>query len=224
MHNWFECKISYDKQLENGMQKKVTESFLIDALSFTEAEARIIEEIKPFITGEFVIADIKRAKISEIFFNDNGDCYFKAKIYFITLDEKSGQEKKTPANMLAQACDIKEAMRTLEEGMKGTIADYSIGSLTETSIIDIFPYDTEKVEKPKEVPTLLNEVYQDPLFNQAKILLTDKTTASTSLLQRTYSIGYNRATRLMNELEKAGIVGPFNGASPRRVIANPMSL
>jgi S-DNA-T family DNA segregation ATPase FtsK/SpoIIIE len=104
--------------------------------------------------------------------------------------------------------------------MKGTLADYSIGALSETSIMDIFPYDTEKLEKPKEEPTLLDEVYEDPLFDKAKTFLTDKKTASTSLLQRTYSIGYNRANRLMNELEKAGIVGPFNGASPRRVIAN----
>lgn len=220
MHNWFECKISYDKQLENGMQKKVTEPYLVDALSFTEAEARIIEEIRPYITGEFVVADIKRARLSEIFFNENGDRYFKGKIQFITLDEKSGAEKKTSVQMLAQANDLEEALKVIKKGMEGTMADYAIASLSETSIIDIFPYDTEKVEKPKEEPTLLDEIYQDPLFDQARTLLTDKTTASTSLLQRTYSIGYNRATRLMNELEKAGIVGPFNGASPRRVIAN----
>ena len=79
MHNWFECKISYDKVLENGMQKKVTEPYLVDALSFTEAEARIIEEIRPFISGEFTVTDIKRARISEIFFNENGDRYYKIK-------------------------------------------------------------------------------------------------------------------------------------------------
>ena len=73
MHNWFECKVSYEKMLENGMQKKVTEPYLVDALSFTEAEARIIEEIRPFITGEFTVTDIKRARLSELFFNENGD-------------------------------------------------------------------------------------------------------------------------------------------------------
>ena len=71
MHNWFECKVSYEKMMENGMQKKVTEPYLVDALSFTEAESRIIEEIRPFITGEFTITDIKRARISEIFFNES---------------------------------------------------------------------------------------------------------------------------------------------------------
>lgn len=143
MHNWFECKISYDKVLENGMQKKVSEPYLIDALSFTEAEARIIEEIKPYISGDFTIADIKRVKYSELFFNETGDRYFKAKIYFVTLDEKSGTEKKTAAQMLAQASDIKEALSVIETGMTGTLADYIIASLTETAIMDVFTYSAE---------------------------------------------------------------------------------
>ena len=140
MHNWFECKVSYEKMLENGMQKKVTEPYLVDALSFTEAEARIIEEIKPYITGEFTITDIKRAKLSELFFNDNGDRFFKAKVMFISLDEKSGTEKKTAVNMLAQASDLKEALKVVEKGMEGTLADYAIASLSETMIMDVFPY------------------------------------------------------------------------------------
>lgn len=220
MHNWFECKISYDKMLENGQQKKVTEPYLVDALSFTEAEARIIEQIRPYITGEFTVADIKRAKLSEIFFNENGDRYFKAKVYFITLDEKSGQEKRTASNMLAQACDIKEALKVVEKGMEGTLADYAIGALSETSLMDIFPYEADKVEKPTQEPDLLEDVYEDPLFKQAKELITKQDTVSTSQLQRTYSIGHKRASRLMYSLEKQGIVGPFNGASPRRVLAN----
>lgn len=147
MYNWFECKVSYEKMLENGMQKKVTEPYLVDALSFTEAEARIIEEIKPYISGEFTITDIKRAKLSELFFNDNGDRFFKAKVVFITLDEKSGTEKKTATQMLAQASDIKEALKVVEKGMEGTLADYAIASLTETTIMDVFPYSEEDKKK-----------------------------------------------------------------------------
>lgn len=143
MHNWFECKVSYEKMLESGMQKKVTEPYLVDALSFTEAEARIIEEIKPFITGEFTISDIKRARLSELFFNENGDRFYKIKVYFISLDEKSGAEKKTAVNMLAQASDIKEAISVLENGMKGTLSDYSIASVVETQIMDVFPFSAE---------------------------------------------------------------------------------
>ncbi len=147
MHNWFECKVSYEKVLEKKKKKKVTEPYLVDALSFTEAEARIIEEIRPYISGEFTITDIKRAKLSELFFNDNGDRFFKAKVMFISLDEKSGTEKKTAVQMLAQASDIKEALKVVEKGMEGTLADYSIASLTETTIMDVFPYSEDQKKK-----------------------------------------------------------------------------
>jgi hypothetical protein len=147
MNNWFECKVSYEKMMENGVMKKVSEPYLVDALSFTEAEARIIEEIKPYITGDFTIADIKRARISELFFNENGDRYYRIKVYFITLDEKSGAEKKTAAQMLAQASDIEEAIAVLKEGMKGTMADYTIASVTETMLMDVFPFSTEGKDK-----------------------------------------------------------------------------
>ena len=141
MHNWFICKVSYEKILENGMQKKVTEPYLVDALSFTEAESRIIEEIQPFITGEFTVSAVGRAKLSEIFFNDNGDRYYKIKVYFITLDEKSGIEKKKSVQMLAQASSLKDAITVLEKGMKGTLSDYTIASVAETQIMDVFPFE-----------------------------------------------------------------------------------
>ena len=132
--------------MENGVQKKVTEPYLVDALSFTEAEARIIEEMKPFISGEFIVTDIKRARIAELFFNENGDKYYKFKVFFISLDEINGVEKKTAAQMLAQASDIKDAITVLENGMKGTLADYTIASVSETTIMDVFPFSA----KPKE--------------------------------------------------------------------------
>jgi hypothetical protein len=132
--------------MENGIQKKVTEPYLVDAFSFTEAEARIIAEMKPYISGEFTVTDIKRAKLAELFFNESGDRYYKIKVLFITLDEKNGAEKKTAVQMLAQASDLKEAIGVLEEGMKGSLADYTIASVTETMIMDVFPFssDTKK--------------------------------------------------------------------------------
>jgi small-conductance mechanosensitive channel len=129
--------------MENGVLKKVTEPYLVDALSFTEAEARIIEEIKPYISGEFTVADIKRARINELFFNELGDRYYRIKVYFVTLDEKSGAEKKTAVQMLAQASDLKEAIAVLEEGMKGSMADYTIASVVETMIMDVFPFSAD---------------------------------------------------------------------------------
>ncbi|MDH8701541.1 hypothetical protein M2138_000887 [Dysgonomonadaceae bacterium PH5-43] len=148
--NWFECKVSYEKMMENGVQKKVTEPYLVDALSFTEAEARIIEEMRPYITGEFTVTDIKRAKFAELFFNETGDRYYKIKIMYITLDEKSGAEKKTPVQILAQASDLKEAIDILEEGMKGSMADYSIASVTETMLMDVFPFSADSKDKTKQ--------------------------------------------------------------------------
>ena len=155
MHSWFTCRISYEKVLENGLQKKVTEPYLVDALSFTEAEARIVEEIRPFISGEFTVADIKRAHYSDLFLNENCDRFYKVRIYFITLDEKSGAEKRTLARMLVQASSLKDAISIFEEGMKKTLADYKLIEAGETQIMDVFPFNGEagqqdKTENPPE--------------------------------------------------------------------------
>ena len=146
MHTWFECKIRYEKTMENGMNKKVTEPYLVDALSFTEAEARIIEEMTPFISGEFTVSDIKRANYSELFPSkeEAADRWFKCKLVFITLDEKSGAEKKTSTQVLVQAADLRDAVKKLDEGMKGTMADYQIASVAETAIMDVYPYSAEE--------------------------------------------------------------------------------
>ena len=136
--NWFECKISYDKMQETGAIKKVTESYLVEALSFTEAEAQIVEEMKPYISGGFDVTGIKQQRFAECFFNESGDRYYKIKVLFITLDEKSGTEKMTASQILTQASDIKAAIAILERGMKGTLADYVIYSISETLIMDVF--------------------------------------------------------------------------------------
>ena len=154
MHTWFECKIRYEKVMENGMQKKVTEPYLVDALSFTEAEARIIEEMTPFISGEFTVSDIKRANYSELFPSDeeSADRWFKCKLIFITLDEKSGAEKKTSTQVLVQAADLRDAVKKLDEGMKGTMAGYQIGMVSETPLMDVYPYSAEPNDKPEFDP------------------------------------------------------------------------
>ena len=148
LHEWFECKIKYEKQQENGSLKKVQEPYLVDALSFTEAEARIIEEMTPYISGEFTVSDIKRAGYSELFFSEdaNADRWFKCKLTFITLDEKSGSEKKTSTNVLVQASDLRDAVKKLDDGMRGSMADYLIASVTETAIMDVYPYEADKNE------------------------------------------------------------------------------
>ena len=149
MHNWFECKVKYDKMMENGMQKKVSEPYLVDALSFTEAEARIIKEITPYISGEFEVANIKKANYSEIFFDETADKWFKCKLNFITLDEKSGMEKRTASYMLVQASDFSQALARLLDGMKGTLADYEVASIAETALIEVYQYTFDEETKPE---------------------------------------------------------------------------
>lgn len=149
---WFECKVKFDKMQENGSVKKVNEPYLVDALTFTEAESRIIEEITPYISGEFTISAVKKTKISEIFFNEDGDRYYMAKVNFITLDEKSGAEKKVASFILVQASDFKDAFEKFEKGMEGTLSDYELVSLAETMIMDVFPLNLggDKKQNPAE--------------------------------------------------------------------------
>lgn len=158
MHTWFQCNIRYEKVMENGINKKVTEPYLVDALSYTEAEARIIKEITPYISGEFTVSDIKRANFSELFTSDEdaADRYFKCKLFFITLDEKTECEKRVSTNVLVQAADLRDAVKKLDEGMKGTMADYVIASVSETLIMDIYPYEAE-AETKSEIPEDANK-------------------------------------------------------------------
>lgn len=141
MVNYFLSTVRYEKTMENGLNKTVSEQYLFDALSFTEAEARTIEELKPDISGEFSIPQIVKPRISELFLSDDtaADRYYKVKVSFITLDEKSGAEKKTNSFILVQASDFKNAYDRFIEGMKGTMADYEIVSIVETQILDYYP-------------------------------------------------------------------------------------
>lgn len=145
-HSWFESKVRYGKTMENGKNRKVVEPYLVDALSFTEAEARTIEEVTPFISGEFSIMAIKRVAYDETFLSD-GDRYFKCRIAFVTLDEKTGAEKKTKSNMLVQANGLQEAKDYLVEQMQGCMADYIIEMVKETDIEDVYPYEAKEEKK-----------------------------------------------------------------------------
>ena len=156
MQTWFECKIRYVKVMENGMNKKVTESYLVDALSHTEAETRIIEEMTPYISEELEVTAVRKVNYSELFFSEDpaADRWYKVKLGFVTLNEKTGAEKKTYTNVLVQAADLRDAVKRLNEGMKGSMADYIISSVIETAIMDVYPYKADpdvKPEFPEEV-------------------------------------------------------------------------
>jgi hypothetical protein len=151
---WFETKIRYEKTMENGMQKKVTEQYVVDSLSFTEAEETIINEMSSYISGEFEVTDIKKAPYGEIFFSDmeKDDRWYKAKLQFITLDEKSQKEKRTSVNYLVQAASLQGAVKHVDDFMSSSSSDYVIASLAETQIMDVFEHQAgadKKDDKPE---------------------------------------------------------------------------
>ena len=139
---WFECKIHYEKVMEDGLQKKVNENYVVDALSFSEAETRITEEMSAYISGEFEVADIKKAAFKEVFFTDDNiaDKWYKAKLQFITIDEKTEKEKRSNINYLVQAGSMNGAMKNIDEVMGGTMIDYVVASVAETTLMDVFEY------------------------------------------------------------------------------------
>ena len=153
---WYECKIKYRKLDDaSGMLKVKTEPFLVDAISYTEAESRITEEMSVYLsdTEEIKITNIKVANYAEIHPFENSDRWFKSKVSLIAFDEESGKERKTNMYLLVQANDVKEAYDNTMSVMKDTMGEYSVPSISESPIMDVFPYfsgeedDMERVEK-----------------------------------------------------------------------------
>ena len=137
--DWFECKVQYETVLEDGRNKKVTESYVVEALSFTEAEARITEEMSQYCGGEYEVKGLKRLKTKEILFSDkeNDDRFYQTKLQFITLDEKTGKEKRTSFVYLVQSSTLMNAIKTVDEFMKSTMVDYSSVEAKETKVMDV---------------------------------------------------------------------------------------
>ena len=143
MAQWIKTSVRFQKRMENGTTKRVTDSYLVDALSFAEAEARIIKEVTPYISGEFNVSAVKKSNVSEIFRNKvEYDCvqkWYKAKVAFITLDEKTKSEKRTIAVYMVEAPDFHNALENFVESMKKeTMEDFVIVGIEETSILDVF--------------------------------------------------------------------------------------
>lgn len=147
--NWFETKIRYDKTMEDGQQKKVSENYVVDAFSFSEAEARITEEMSAYISGEFDVKAITPASYGEIFFSDNAndDRWYKTKLQFITIDEKTDKEKRSSVYYLVQAANLNAAVKNIDEVMGGTMIDYVIAAINETQIMDVFEHKFKSSEE-----------------------------------------------------------------------------
>jgi hypothetical protein len=136
---WFECKVSYEKENEDGKIKKTTESYLVKAVSFTEAEAVVTKEVYELIGGEFNVEAVKKEKISEIFRSESGEgIWVKVKVAYITVDEISGKEKRTNVTMYQQSGDMFKVGSDLKLNLKDSVVDWEIKSAVETKILEVF--------------------------------------------------------------------------------------
>lgn len=146
---WFECKIRIDKMMNNGTVKKATESYLVDALSFTEAEARIIQEMTPFISGDISIPAIKKTNIAEIFTDNTADKWWLVKYNTITIDEKTANERRSPVYVMVQADSQQDATDSFNKGMKDTMNAFEIEKVAETKIMNVFPAKLSSTHDPR---------------------------------------------------------------------------
>lgn len=141
MNNWFECKVKYEKIDQNsGRTKKVTETYLVDAVTFSEAEERIYKSLEEVISGEFIVKSISRSNISDAFAYEAGEIWFKCKVRYVDVDEESGKEKVVNNYMIVTADDAREAYDRMQESLKEMVVPFEIPDVTDSGIIDIFPY------------------------------------------------------------------------------------
>lgn len=155
MNNWFTVKVKYTKQMENGALKRVSEPYLLSAMTFTDAEARIYEELGSLIRGEFAVTGISRTELHDIFAYDDSGVWYKCKVSYENFDADTEKSKKVSQNFLVEANSVKEAYERIAENMKGLMVDFHIPSIMVSPIIDIFPYseelDKEIARRPIEV-------------------------------------------------------------------------
>ena len=160
MQTWFEVKVKYVKVDQDGRERKVSEVYLIDAVSFTDAETRIIQQMQQMIRGEFQVDNIKKSNIIEIYPAENGEFWYKARIGIVTIDEKAGKEKKVNNYFLVAADDFKEALLRLEEGLSYILVPYHTTAMSLSNIVDVFPYFQDDMQKP--LPSNLKPLRPEP--------------------------------------------------------------
>lgn len=163
MNRYFECGIRYEKLLENGMQKKVTEQYIVDALSFTEAEQRITKEMGCYINGDFEVVTEKITNYSEVIPSDNAeaDRWYKVKINIVTIDERTDKEKKNAVYYLIQAKDIDDARRMTNKFMEGSVLDWDCEAVQETKIMDVFFYAADEQTSSQQTSRGLKKAVKD---------------------------------------------------------------
>ena len=149
---WFKTKVKYQKTMEDGSEKVVSEAYVVDALSFTEAESAIIDEMSVYVSGELKVSNLGKASYQEVFFSDvdDDDKFYTCKLQFITIDEKSEKEKRSNVTYLVQAKSLARALRYVDEVMGKTMIDYDIVGLNETKVFDVFEHHAPSSENKEE--------------------------------------------------------------------------
>lgn len=144
MKIWFLCKIKYQREEESGKIKKISEAYLVDAVSYTEAEARIYQELGSIIRGEFEVTAITKSRFVDIFHYDDNDVWYKCKVTYLVADEKSGKEKKIINLMLVTAANVKEAYERIYESLSTMLVPFEVPEISQSPIVEIFPYISEE--------------------------------------------------------------------------------
>ncbi|MCC5922322.1 MAG: DUF4494 domain-containing protein [Crocinitomicaceae bacterium] len=168
MNSWFTVKVRYTKQLEDGRLKRVTEPYLVDAVSFTDAEARIYEEVGTSVQGEFVITGISKTDFADIFYYEDAEDWYKCKLTYISMDADSGKEKKVSNNFLVTAHNLKEAYERIQESMSEMLVSYEIPSIMLTPIVEVLPYnpDFDTAENQAAAPKAFSSEQDMDLANR----------------------------------------------------------
>jgi hypothetical protein len=164
MNSWFTVKVKYTKQLENGTFKRVSEPYLLAAMTFTDAEARIYEELGSSIRGEFQVTGIARTDLHDIFQYDDAEQWFKCKVTYDRIDEDGEKAKTISQNFLVSAAQVKEAYERIEESLATLMIDFNVVSITSSPIVEIFPYREEDVQSPaQKAPQFEEETTHTPI-------------------------------------------------------------
>jgi len=168
MNNWFTVKVKYTKQLDNGALKRVSEPYLLAAMTFTDAEARIYEELGQIIRGEFNVVGIARTEIHDIFAYDDADVWYKCKVRYETMDADSEKARKVNQNFLVSAGSVKEAYERIQESLSTLMVDFEIPSIIVSPIVEIFPYAEELDRELSRKP--IEEVEEEEIEQPGKVV------------------------------------------------------
>ncbi|MBN3520157.1 DUF4494 domain-containing protein [Algoriphagus lutimaris] len=150
MRTWFLCKVKYAKENEEGLLKNISEQYLVDAVSFTEAEAIIYDRLGSQIRGDFQVTSLSKSNIVDVFFFEDADIWYKCKVSYLVSDGESGKEKKVTQYMIVTASDVKEAYDRIQESLSNMLVSFRVPDIVESPIVEVFPY--EKDELAEQLP------------------------------------------------------------------------